>query len=67
MQELKIGDIVRPHTNDLNNIDYVTTTGLYEITNIYYVNGVERIDIKNVEYDDEEYYFEESSDLSKVN
>ena len=63
---LKVGDIVRPNTNDVNNVDHVTMGSTYVVTRLYVENGFERMDIDSDEYIDESYTMEEPKDFNKV-
>lgn len=65
--ELKLGDIVRPHTNDLVNVDYVTTSGIYKVIKLYKDRyGYERIDIECQEMVDSVFLGECPDDYSVV-
>lgn len=65
--DLKVGDIVRPYTNDVNNVDYVTTTGKYKVVKLYREDNeeVERMDIECDDFGDI-YKQESPSDFEKI-
>ncbi len=62
---LKVGDIVSPHTNDVNNVGYVTTTGKYIVKKLYKSPWGEIMDIECVDFGDV-YALESPSDFSVV-
>lgn len=62
----KVGDVVRPHTNDTYNIDYVTTGSTYTIVRLYIQDGIERMDIDDTDYKDAHYTMEQPQDFTKV-
>ena len=62
---LKVGDTVSPHTNDVNNVDYVTTTGKYIVKKLYKSPYGESMDIECVDFGDV-YILESPNDFSVV-